>query len=293
MSHQAVTFVKQNSRQKGGAYLCLLIIAEHAYADGTGSHPGIGLLAEECRLDERHVRRLIDKLESSKELFVERGRGRGNSHQFTVVMTPIKPDILSSISPVKPDILPGIDAVKPDILGDKTGHLEQLKPDISAIKPDIFDNCNIGYARVGEPSYNRPKKPRERECVRATGNVLPNTTAHSPKSSAKKPEPVYLSPPTPEAVEVFCEWNGWPGLGQAALDFQSQRGWQMKSGPVMDWQAAVRTWKRNKDRYEEQDRQEALARSARAGPPTRAAPVTSPADQARQMTDQIERMRGR
>ena len=65
----------------------------------------------------------------------------------------------------------------------------------------------------------------------------------------KKPVPVYLNPPTLEDVCDFCTTLGWADLAEEALDFQSQRGWQMKSGPVTDWPAALRTWKRNRDRY--------------------------------------------
>jgi len=70
---------------------------------------------------------------------------------------------------------------------------------------------------------------------------------------AKKPSPVYLSPPTISQVKEFCSGQGWPELAEEALDFQSQRGWQMKSGPITDWPAALRNWKRTRDRYAAQD----------------------------------------
>ena len=100
-----------------------------------------------------------------------------------------------------------------------------------------------------------------------TGATVPNPTQpnpteeedtpQSPKKEtappgaarAKKPSAVYLSPPTLPQVKEFCLEQGWPELAEEALDFQSQRGWQMKSGYVTDWPAALRTWKRNRDRY--------------------------------------------
>jgi len=76
-----------------------------------------------------------------------------------------------------------------------------------------------------------------------------NETTPPGATRAKKPSPVYLSPPTLPQVKEFCLGLGWPELAEEALDFQSQRGWQMKSGPVTDWPAALRTWKRTRDRY--------------------------------------------
>ena len=82
---------------------------------------------------------------------------------------------------------------------------------------------------------------------------------------AAKLSPVCNDPPTLTDVKAFCTEQGWPELAEAALDFQSARGWMYKSGPVTDWKAAIRTWKRNKDRFEIED--------AARGSPARASPA--------------------
>ena len=81
---------------------------------------------------------------------------------------------------------------------------------------------------------------------------------------AKKPSPVYESPPTPEEVKAFCVKEGGGELAEAAFDFQVQRGWSMKSGPLTDWQAALRTWKRNEDKFRAEN---ASRNGGRSSPP--------------------------
>lgn len=119
MSIHVVNWVIENSPQKGGALTCLLMIAWHAERDGTNAFPKISRLAEECRMNERHVRRLVDHLEAAGAILVERGRGRSRGHRFTIVtetetghpdrFSEGKPDILTGITPIKPDILTGIE----------------------------------------------------------------------------------------------------------------------------------------------------------------------------------------
>ena len=92
-----------------------------------------------------------------------------------------------------------------------------------------------------------------------------------PGGRNRKPAPIYLCPPSLQEVKEFCELEGWGDLGQAALDFQTQRGWQMKSGPVTDWKAAVRTWKYNDDKFHP---------PPRSGPPRSSPPDLPPEDRA-------------
>ena len=78
----------------------------------------------------------------------------------------------------------------------------------------------------------------------------------------QKPAPVFLSPPSLTEVKQFCMEQDWPELAEEALDYQTQRGWMMKSGAVVDWPAALRTWKRNHDRFTALDRTSRPARAS-------------------------------
>lgn len=70
MSWQAASFVTEHSQHKGSYLLTLLMIANHAHADGTGAWPSIATLARETRMSERGVQYCIQKLRDSGELEV-------------------------------------------------------------------------------------------------------------------------------------------------------------------------------------------------------------------------------
>lgn len=89
-----MSFVIKHTRQKGSAFVLMLMIAHHAHADGTGSYPSIDTLARECRITARQVKRLLPELEASGELVVFWSRGR-KPHEYAIPMGKINSDILS------------------------------------------------------------------------------------------------------------------------------------------------------------------------------------------------------
>jgi helix-turn-helix protein len=83
MSWEATSSVVNKSKQKGSAYLLILLLANHA--DGNGySWYGVRRLALETRLKERNVRYLIRKLERSGELEVFIGKGENGTNLYRV-----------------------------------------------------------------------------------------------------------------------------------------------------------------------------------------------------------------
>jgi hypothetical protein len=76
MSIQAMAWVIERSQQTGLGFVTLLMIANHANAEGKNSYPSMKTLAKECRLSTRTIQRTILKLESSGELKVDRSEGR-------------------------------------------------------------------------------------------------------------------------------------------------------------------------------------------------------------------------
>jgi hypothetical protein len=99
MSAQAWSYVVKNSNHKGGALLLLLMIANHAHADGTNAYPSVKTLAEECRMSVRQVIRLVAILEKSGELIIERSHGR-HHHNYAINMSR-NTDKVSPSNPVK------------------------------------------------------------------------------------------------------------------------------------------------------------------------------------------------
>jgi DNA-binding MarR family transcriptional regulator len=83
MSNEASNRVWYHSAQRGSRLVLLLALANRADEDGI-AWPGIEYLAKRSRVEEREAKNLIKSLEESGELFVERGRGRGNTSKYLV-----------------------------------------------------------------------------------------------------------------------------------------------------------------------------------------------------------------
>lgn len=131
MSIQAQNWVIKNSRQTGSMYFVLLMIANHANAEGKKAFPSIPLLAQECRLSERQVRRIVAALARTPELYVVFSKGGKPSEmaidydayadeepgQDVRVETETNPVNLSGDNP---DNMTGSGSENPDIDGDQT-----------------------------------------------------------------------------------------------------------------------------------------------------------------------------
>jgi hypothetical protein len=129
MSFQAQTWVIDNSKHKGSALLVLLMIANHAHADGTNAFPSLATLAKECRMSDRQITRIIQTLEASGEVNIARSAGR-SSHRYSVVMS--KPIVQSN-----PDILSGSPEINLSQMSPSTLTSAHLNPDKSVTNPDI------------------------------------------------------------------------------------------------------------------------------------------------------------
>ena len=82
-----MSFVIDHSKQKGSYLLTLLMIANHAHADGTGAYPSIATLAKETRMSERGVQYCIHALVKSGELLVFRDSGPRGCNLYQIPMT--------------------------------------------------------------------------------------------------------------------------------------------------------------------------------------------------------------
>ena len=51
--------------------------------------------------------------------------------------------------------------------------------------------------------------------------------------------------PTPEEVTVYAKSIGFNLDGERFYDYYESKGWMIGKSPMKNWQAAVRTWKRN------------------------------------------------
>ena len=62
------------------------------------------------------------------------------------------------------------------------------------------------------------------------------------KPRAKKTKTI---PPSVEEVEAYCNERGNGINAQYFCDYYATRDWRLKSGPMKDWKAAIRTWEHN------------------------------------------------
>jgi Helix-turn-helix domain len=102
MSISQCTLVLRRSQCVGSARLVLLAIAVHVNPQSEVAWPSVPTLARETRLSERHVYRLIQKLEAAGELEVRRRPGLVNHYRVKLSPTP---DSFPSIPTSTPDYI--------------------------------------------------------------------------------------------------------------------------------------------------------------------------------------------
>ena len=61
-----------------------------------------------------------------------------------------------------------------------------------------------------------------------------------------------FTPPTATEVAAYCTEKGYKLDADYFVDYYSARGWKLKTGPVSDWRACVRTWVRNDKKRQEE-----------------------------------------
>lgn len=98
--------------------------------------------------------------------------------------------------------------------------------------------CDIDGSRM------RPKMVvNENSTVPIT---VPNYRASEKRAAGKRRLPSAAEPPTVDEVRAYlAELGETRFTAEAFHDYYAARGWQLKSGPVKDWRACVRTWRRN------------------------------------------------
>ena len=84
MSVQATTAVWTHSRAKHGARLVLLVIADHAHADGTGCYTSVSTMAKQAMLSERGTQDALRTLEAMGELITDLQAGPSGSNLYSV-----------------------------------------------------------------------------------------------------------------------------------------------------------------------------------------------------------------
>jgi hypothetical protein len=60
--------------------------------------------------------------------------------------------------------------------------------------------------------------------------------------------------PTPQEVQAYAQSIGYSLDAQSFCDYYEAKGWMIGKSKMRNWQAAVRTWKRNQNTYSKNDK---------------------------------------
>lgn len=96
MSIRVMAKVWDTSSHERSELLCLLAIADHCDDEGV-SWPSIPRLAQKARVTERYIRKLTQALVNSGELFIQIGRGRGNSNRYLITLGLNRAEIIQTL----------------------------------------------------------------------------------------------------------------------------------------------------------------------------------------------------
>jgi hypothetical protein len=223
MSIKVMSRVWEHSKQKEGALIVLLAIADFA-DDGGHAFPSIPILAKKARLSDRQTQRLVEKLEAEGELKIHRGTGRGHSHSYTVLArikgdntTPIRSERKGDIESIKGDTLTPFEQIKGDI-----GDIERVT--LATVKGDIGDSAYKAEPSgpVREPSVSAAPTKQPARSASPPPSLYVITDQHRQWAAAHAP-----------TVDLKLETDNW-------LDHHRSKGSMFK-----DWGAAWRLWMRN------------------------------------------------
>lgn len=98
MSWQATTAVVEHSKARGSDYTVLLMLANHAHADGTNAHPSTETLAREARVSVRTVQGALKRLQALGEVVCVPNGGPRGVNRYAILL-PIRGVVPADAAP--------------------------------------------------------------------------------------------------------------------------------------------------------------------------------------------------
>tara|TARA_R100001594_G_scaffold118120_3_gene153404 strand:+ start:326 stop:850 length:525 start_codon:yes stop_codon:yes gene_type:complete len=100
---------------------------------------------------------------------------------------------------------------------------------------------------VGSHAPNKNPSPvRRRKQTPPSPPSLKVPPSPSPSKPVRRQKSVAQKPPTSEeVVEYFSSLGVAAADGENFHDYWQSQGWRRKGGPIKDWKAAARVWRRN------------------------------------------------
>jgi hypothetical protein len=191
-----MAWVIDNSQQTGHGFVALLMIANHANAEGKKSFPSMKTLAKECRLSVRTIQRVILKLEDSGELQVDRSGGR-SCHSYSLPLMFNVDRIVSTLNPTNVDTESTLQRRQPVHVEAQHGQTEQSNVD----KIDT----NVDRAVSTEP-YNRNTNHKDPSAHSRLMTFLAERNGTINGGKEGKAAKAILAKYTPEQAEACFEY---------------------------------------------------------------------------------------
>ena len=103
-----------------------------------------------------------------------------------------------------------------------------------------WKDLNKRKDRVAKRAISEPVGSHEGR----TGNSS-SISSSSTETEALKPKVKRFVPPSVEEVHEYMQKISYKGDAQKWIDFYTGKGWMIGKNKMVDWKAAVRTWKGN------------------------------------------------
>lgn len=224
MSIHVLSRGMKNSRQRGGAYTVMMVMAE--LADETGlCWPSLNHVAERARMSQRNAIRAIARLRDEGEVsVVEKGRGRGNRNVYRIEVG-------------LPDWTP-----KPSIKSDNTSPNEDAENLTNrTVKSDKSDRENLTNTTslYREPPLEPSGTPSEEDMPSACLSKRVSTPSTRPTEGRKPGDEDDLQAAL-SAYHAAADRVGWPRVVKLTAERRSRLRQRLAdAGGLEGWRAAV------------------------------------------------------
>ena len=120
----------------------------------------------------------------------------------------------------------------------KHEHISKIRADVgrkgALAKHGKPGNCQNGLAKGGKRAESESDSDSESE----SENIPPK----APQGAGAK-----FKPPLVDDVRQYCEARGNSVDPESFVNFYASKGWMVGKNKMKDWQAAVRTWEKNRN----------------------------------------------
>ena len=129
---------------------------------------------------------------------------------------------------------------------------KERAPSLFRLVRMFLTDCATSPTESGTSPTEKGRLPKTRnsQVLPIFPKNLQEPTNNNSKREAS-PSQTRFSPPSLSEAEAEAVKNGMPITeGQAFIDHHQAKGWIIGKSPMKDWRAAMRTWKRNWEKFQ-------------------------------------------